>query len=304
MEALLERHNMATCNPATNIMPSGFRAIPATDEEHQEAKHLPYPSIAGAILYASTITRPDLAFIAGVLCRYISKWNMDHWKLAKHVLRYIRGTTDLCLTFDGDCGERIVLGYADADWGGDLDTRRSTTGYVFKVFGGVVAWKSKRQSTVALSTTEAEYMSSADAARQAIWLRLFLDDLQLGLIDKPLPILNDNAGTIALAKNPVHHERSKHIGMRHHFLREKTEDKTISLSHVRSAENLADLLTKGLPREVFERLRELLGVKVRSDQVGVSEYSVNTAMSDLPHLTPWGNNGECRNIPQDSGMWQ
>jgi len=123
MEALLERHNMVTCNPATNIMPSGFRAMPATDEQHEEAKHLPYPSIAGAILYASTITRPDLAFVAGVLCRYISKWSIEHWKLAKHVLRYIRGTTDLCLTFDGDCGERIVLGYADADWGGDLDTR-------------------------------------------------------------------------------------------------------------------------------------------------------------------------------------
>jgi len=92
------------------------------------------------------------------------------------------------------------LGYADADWGDDLDTRRSTTGYVFKVYGGTVAWKSRRQPTVALSTTEAEYMASADAARQAIWLRLLLDGLQLGLGNKPFPIMNDNAGTIALSK--------------------------------------------------------------------------------------------------------
>jgi len=108
------------------------------------------------------------------------------------------------------------------------------------------------------------------AARQAIWLRLLLDDLQLGLGNKPFPIMNDNAGTIALSKNPVHHERSKHIGLRHHFLRERVEDNTISLSHVPSADNIADLLTKGLPRELFDRLRDLLGVTARSDRVGLS----------------------------------
>ena len=105
--------------------------------------------------------------------------------------------------------------------------------------------------------------------RQAIWLRLLLDDLQLGLGDKPFPILNDIAGTIALSKNPVHHERSKHIGLRHHFLRERVDDHTISLSHVPSADNIVDLLTKGLPRESFDRLRDLLGVTSRSDRVGV-----------------------------------
>ena len=112
-------------------------------------------------------------------------------------------------------------------------------------------------------------MASADAARQAIWLRLLLDDLQLGLGDKPFPIMNDNAGTI-VSRNPVHHERSKHIGLRHHFLRERVEDNTISLSQVPSADNIADLLTKGLPRELFDRLRDLLGVTARSDRVGVS----------------------------------
>jgi len=188
----------------------------------------------------------------------------NHWKAAKHLLRY---TSDLCLT--AESGDRIALGYADADWGGDLDTRRSTTGYVFKVYGALLRGKAG-VSTVALSTTEAEYMASADAARQAIWLRLLLDDLQLGLGNKPFPIMNDNAGTIALSKNPVHHERSKHIGLRHHFLRERVEDDTISLSQVPSADNIADLLTKGLPRELFDRLRDLLGVTARSDRVGVS----------------------------------
>ena len=99
---------------------------------------------------------------------------------------------------------------ADADWGGDLDTRRSTTGYVFKVYGGIVAWKSRRQPTVALPTTEAEYMAAADATRQAIWLRRLLDELKLGLVSDPLPILNDDMGTIAISKHPVHHERTQH----------------------------------------------------------------------------------------------
>jgi len=135
-------------------------------EEHHAARHRAYPQ-AVSILYASTVTRPDLSQAPGVLSRFISKCNESHWKAAKHLLRYIRGTSDLCLTLTAESGDRIALGYADADWGGDLDTRRSTTGYVIKVYGGTVAWKSRRQPTV-LSTTEAEYMASADAARQAI----------------------------------------------------------------------------------------------------------------------------------------
>ena len=168
LEAILDRFDLVDCSPARSPLPYGFRPIPATDEEHQAARHRAYPQAVGAILYASTVTRPDLSQAAGVLSRFISKWNESHWKAAKHLLRYIRGTSDLCLTFTAESGDRIALGYADADWGGDLDTRRSTTGYVFKVYGGTVAWKSRRQPTVALSTTEAEYMASADAARQAI----------------------------------------------------------------------------------------------------------------------------------------
>ncbi|EIW72356.1 hypothetical protein TREMEDRAFT_26101, partial [Tremella mesenterica DSM 1558] len=263
-ESLLERFDLKDCNPAKTPLPSGFRPIPATDQEHEEAKHYPYAQAVGAILYASTITRPDLAFPASLLSRFLSKWNDSHWKAVKHLLRYIRGTSDLCLTFNKENSSRIALGYADADWGGDLDTRRSTTGYVFKVYGGVVAWKSRRQPTVALSTTEAEYMASSDATRQAVWLRQLLDDLGLGLGEEPLKLLNDNAETIALAKNPVHHNKTKHIDLRHHYIREKVEDNTVSLGHVPSAENIADLLTKALPSDTFDRLRELLGVCGRS----------------------------------------
>lgn len=142
------------------------------------------------------------------------------------------------VTFDAHLSKRVVLGYVDADWGGDMDTRRSTTGYIFKVYGGTIAWKPKRQPTVALSTIEAEYMASADAAKQAVWLRLLLEDIGLGLRDQALQLVNDNAGAIALSKNPVNHEKSKHIDMRHDFICEKVEDKTVSLANIPSAENI------------------------------------------------------------------
>lgn len=114
-------------------------------------------------------------------------------------------------------------------------------------------------------------MASSYATRQAVWLRLLLDDLQLGLSTDALPILNDNNGAIAISKNPVHHENIKHIAMRHHFIREKVEDNTVSLSHVPSAENIADLLTKSLPVNTFDRLKRLLGVQSRLVQGGVSD---------------------------------
>jgi len=156
---------MLDCNPAQSPLPTTFKPVPATDTEFDEARSLPYAQLVGAVLYASTVSRPDLAHAASILSRYISKWSKVHYAAAKHLLRYIKGTTDYALTFRA---VKQTVGYCDADWGGDLDTRRSTTGYLFKIFGGVVSWRSRRQPTVALSTTEAEYMASADAARQAV----------------------------------------------------------------------------------------------------------------------------------------
>jgi hypothetical protein len=259
LESLLDRFDLSTCNPSKIPLPSGFCPIPATDSEFANAKHRPYPQIVGSILYASTISRPDLSQPASVLFRFICKWNESHYQAAKHLLRYIWGTTDICLVFNGDCGKRIIQGFADADWGGDLDTRQSTTGYIYRVYGGTIAWKSRRQPTVALSTTEAEYMALADATRQTTWLQLLLGNLQIAF-NVPVSILNDNNGCIALSKNPVYHERSKHIAMRHHFLREKkVEDSTVKHDFVLSANNLADILTKGLPQPSFDQLKEGMG---------------------------------------------
>ena len=120
-------------------LPSGLKIIAATNAKHQLAAHKPYPAMVGAILYAATLTRPDLAFTASVFSRTASKLNKEHVRAARHLLWYIKATLDICLTFDDSGGSRTMLGYADANRGGCLNTRRSTTGYVFKAFGGPVA---------------------------------------------------------------------------------------------------------------------------------------------------------------------
>jgi len=250
---------MLNCKPSKVPIPAGFKAISATDAEHEQVKHEPYQAMVGALLYAATITRPDIAFATSLLARHASKWNSSHVHAAKNLLRYVKGTLDLSLTFDETSGQRTILGYADADWGGCLDTRQSTTGYVFQVFGGVVAWRSKRQPTTALSTMEAEYMSSSGAARQAAWLRQLLNDLGFRQ-DSPTMIYNDNTAAILLAKNPVNHDRAKHIDIIYHHIRDELRQGKIDLSYIPSAQNLADALTKALPEASHSRLSAKLGM--------------------------------------------
>lgn len=259
INALLEKYNMQDANSVQTPLPPGFEALPASDDEFKLANKLPFPNLAGSLLYLATISRPDIAHASGMLCRYISKWNTTHFNAAKHMLRYLKGTIDLNLHFEA---ADKTEAFCDSDWASDKNNRRSTTGYVFKVLGATVAWKSRFQPTIALSTTEAEYMASADCARQAIWLQQLLSDLHINpQLFKPFKMFNDNRGAIDLSKNPVHHERTKHIDIRHHFLREKVAENRITLQHVASLNNPADLLTKYLARDLFKRLRHDINVR-------------------------------------------
>lgn len=261
VESLLERFGMSSCNfkgPRTPL-PSTFKPSVASDEEFEEAKHLDFPQIAGSVLYLSTTTRPDIAHAAGVLARYISKWGMKHYEAAKHLLRYLRGTSDLCLCYDGEAGKRLLMGYADADWGGCADTRRSTTGYLYKTWGSITSWRSRRQPTVSLSTAQAEYMASSDAAQQALWLRLLLEDLGFDL-SGPTKILNDNMGAIHLSKNSAAQQSAKYISLRSAMLREQVEAKTIELVHVPSKKNEADMFTKSVKANHLENLKDSIGL--------------------------------------------
>jgi len=175
----------------------------------------------------------------------------------KTILRYLKET----INFGIKCDPKSIdlVGYSDADWAGDLDTRKSTTGYLFKLGSVPICWKSKRQPIVALSTAEAEYMALSMAAQTAIWIRKLLKDFIVAS-KEPTVIYEDNQGCIAMAKNPVNHERTKHIDIRYNFVRERVEDKTISVKYMETTDMLADILTKGLPRDQHSKLCEEIGI--------------------------------------------
>jgi hypothetical protein len=213
----------------------------------------------GSLLYLSVCTRPDISQAVGALARYMSCPTSAHYEAAKTVLRYIAGTPDYGITFGG-CEDLYLQGYCDADYAGDIDTRRSTTGYVFMLNGGAVSWSSRLQPTVAASTTEAEYMAAAAAAKEALWFRKLLPDFGIS-IDSPIAINCDNQGAIKLLKHPIASARSKHIDVLHHFARERVARGEISFQYISTEEMVADCMTKPLPVVKFQWCRTEMGIK-------------------------------------------
>jgi hypothetical protein len=170
----------------------------------------------------------------------------------KRVLRYLNGTINLGIMYKRGGNEKLEA-YTDSDYAGDLDDRKSTSGYVFMLSSCAVSWSSKKQPVVTLSTTEAEFIAAASCACQGIWMRRILEKLghtQLG----SMTVYCDNSSTIKLSKNPVLHGRSKHIDVRFHFLRDLTKDGTLELAHCNSHNQIADIMTKPLKFEAFEKL--------------------------------------------------
>lgn len=217
-----------------------------------------YQSAVGSLLYLSTGTRPDIAFAVGNVARFSANPTNRHWTGIKRILRYLKGTPDLGLYYSRNSDEDMI-GYSDSDWAGDLDDRRSVSGYMFKLCGAPISWRSKKQTSVALSTAEAEYVALSCATQEVVWLRQLMSELRLEQ-SKPTLIYEDNQSTISLAQNAQFHGRMKHIDIRHHFVREKVNDGTIQLKHCSSNQMLADMLTKGLTGTVFCRLREMAGI--------------------------------------------
>ncbi|XP_031285994.1 secreted RxLR effector protein 161-like [Pistacia vera] len=176
-----------------------------------------YRSLIGCLLYL-TATRPDIMYATSLLSRFMSQPTETHFKIAKRVLRYVKGSTDFGVWFKRSKDFKLV-GFSDNDWVGSTDDMRSTLGYAFFLNCGAIYWLSKKQETVAQSTAEAEYFSAAIAMNQAIWLRKILEDLKLKQV-KPIAIMCDNQFAVAMAKNPVHHGRTKHIKIKFHAVRE------------------------------------------------------------------------------------
>lgn len=258
IEKVLKDHSMFDCKPMDTPMATDSSLRKAEDgyQASAELRHH-YQSAVGSLMYIMLGTRPDLAFAISVVSRYGSNPTEEHWKAVKRIFRYLKGTSNMRLTFQGPI--QALTGYTDSDWAGDKDTRRSTSGYVFTLGSAPISWSSKRQPTVALSTCEAEYSGQTQAAKEAIWLKSLLsqltgDDQYL----KSVVIYGDNQGAIALAKNPRFHARTKHIDIQTHYIRDSIATKQVALEYVPTENQIADGLTKPLPRDAFQAFRKAL----------------------------------------------
>ena len=223
-------------------------------------ERVPYSSVVRSLMYSMICTRPDLAHSVSVVSRFMSNLGKQHWQGVKWILRYLRGTTSVGLVY-GEAGgaENGIIGYVDFDYAGDLDQRRSLTGYVFQINGCTVSWKSTLQHVVALSTTEAEYIALTEAIKEALWLKGLLGEL--GFQQDSVEVLCDSQSAIHLSKNQVFHERTKHIDVRLHFIREVLSGGKVQVKKVITEENAADMLTKSMPALKFQHCLGLLLVK-------------------------------------------
>jgi len=192
-----------------------------------------YRKIVGSLLYL-TATRPDIMFPASLLARYMHNPSKNHFGAAKRVLRYIQGTIDFGIEYVTGKSALLVR-YCDSDWSGSEEDMKSTSGYAFSFGSGVFSWASVKQHSVALSTAEAEYVSAAEATSQAIWLRFVLEDFGEEQA-AATTLFCDNTSAIAMSKNPVFHQRSKHIRRKIHFIRDAIQEGEIDLVYCKGEE--------------------------------------------------------------------
>ncbi|KAM0049451.1 putative RNA-directed DNA polymerase [Helianthus debilis subsp. tardiflorus] len=252
---ILHRANMTACKPCHTPVDTNSK-LSASDGNPLPDGTL-YRSLAGALQYL-TITRPDLSYAVQQICLFMHAPRDTHFAFMKRVLRYIHGTIDLGLRLSASPNNSLVA-YSDADWGGCPDTRRSTSGYCIFMGDNLISWSSKRQATISRSSAEAEYRGVANAVAEATWIRNLL--LELGTpTSKATVVFCDNISAVYLSGNPVQHQRTKHVEMDIHFVREKVQLGHVRVLHVPSPQQYADIFTKGLPRYLFETFRSSLNV--------------------------------------------
>lgn len=246
---------MSGCKPVGTPLDTKTRLMPY-DGAASLGEIREYQRVVGSLMYAMVATRPDIGFAVGALSRYLANPGPEHWTAAKRVLRYLAGTANKALTFGG--GSLELVGYTDADFA-PPPTRQSTSGYLFILNGGAVGWASKRQKSVATSTTEAEYMALALGTKEAIWLRRLLGEL--GVVTRgPTPILVDNQSCIRLAKNPENHQLTKHIDTQFHFIRQEVEKRTVEVEFCPTKSMAADFLTKAVNMEQHKMCTQASGL--------------------------------------------
>ncbi len=257
---ILEKFDMSDSKPAPTPLPQKVEELSMKSEEskklYQNKKR--YQSMIGALLYLSNTTRPDITYSVNFLARKMSNPTEQDNLFAKRVLRYLNGTRKMKLRYDQK-GEKLV-GYSDASYAEDKRDRKSTSGYTFVANGGAISWKSNKQPTVTLSSCEAEYIALANAAKEAMWLKSLCREVDREERNEPIIIYEDNQSTIMFANNPIQSERTKHIEVKYHYIRERVAEGKIKVKYVPTADQVADIFTKSLCRVQHEKLTRSLGL--------------------------------------------
>jgi len=256
---VIHQFGMDDCTPVST--PIETSPLPGNRPEYTcpSDQRIEYQRIVGSLMYIMLGTRGDIAYAVSMASRYLANPGPQHMKLARRILRYLKGTRALRLAYKGHL--QMLSAFTDADWAGCRDTRRSTAGYLFNIGSGAISWQSKRQSVVALSTCEAEFMGQTQATKEAIWLRRLLNELNMSQGKAATIICGDNQGAIALSSNPHYHSRTKHMDIQRKWQGEVQGAGTVELKYVPTAEQIADGFTKPLARGRFEWFRKGLGIE-------------------------------------------
>ena len=222
--------------------------------------NLKYRNLIGALLYISSGTRPDISYSVNYLSRFQNCYTETHWKYALRILKYLYLTKELSLQYKRNKNCEIIDGYVDADWAGDNVDRKSTSGYVIRVFGNLIDWKSRKQKCITKASTYAEYVALSEIVSELKYLRELLKTFDLA-IEKPIKIYEDNSGAINIAKFGNFTKNSKHIEIHYHYVHESVKSKDIEIIKIDSDNNIADVFTKALCKDKFVKFRGLLNVK-------------------------------------------
>lgn len=259
---LLQRFKMDESNPVSTSSEANIvlRRNEDKDRNVKESADVPYRQIIGSLMYLAVGTRPDISFVISNLSQFLENPSYNHWKAAKRVLRYLQGTIELGLVYDGGSKQQnTLIAYSDADFATCVDTRKSMSGVVLMLNGGPVVWSTRKQGIVATSTTDAEYVAAHDATKEVVWTRGLLEEI--GIPQKLPTILNcDNAAATKLITNSTFHRRTKHIDVKFHYVRQAYKEGKVEIQHVASEDQLADIFTKPLTREKYTTNRNSLGM--------------------------------------------
>lgn len=240
---LLEQYGMQDCKSVAVPLDAGFQV--KCDKDCEKVNLHDYQSLIGSLMYIAISTRPDILHSVSKLAQRNTDPHIEHFAALKRVLRYLSGTLDMKLVYE--TSDKKLEGFVDADWGGNSMDRKSYTGFVFFFGGNIVSWESRKQPSVALSSTEAEYMALSDAAKEAVYLNRLLKEI-INFEANAVTLNIDNQGALKLAENPVYHKRSKHIDIKYHHIRDLVQNQEIRLKYCQTSEMIADIMTKNLSK--------------------------------------------------------